>query len=96
MAQPRRKFDDDFKRNALALIESGRTTASVAAELEIAVELLYRWRKAYAVAELPGQKTVKELETENRKLRKRAERAEAEAAILKKAALIFGNGTTRG
>jgi transposase-like protein len=58
-------------------------------ELGVAVELIYRWRKELQASAATGQKTVKELESELRQMRKRAERAEMEAAILKKAVSIF-------
>ena len=42
----RRKYDQDFKRNAVLLCsESGRTVKKVAENLGIAKDLLYRWRR---------------------------------------------------
>ena len=91
MARERRIFDEAFKTSALRLLESGRTTSSVAKELDVSVELLYRWRKERVAKSEPGTQTNEELRAELRAMKKRAERAEMEAAILKKAALIFGN-----
>ncbi len=46
--QPRRKFDSDFKRNAVLLSQDpNRSAAEVAKNLGISKELLYRWRKEY-------------------------------------------------
>lgn len=89
MKTPRRVFDEEFKRAAVSKVESGRTAMSVAEEVGVAVELIYRWKKELSAALATGQKTVKELEAELRQMRKRAERAEMEAAILKKAVSIF-------
>lgn len=89
MARERRVFDVAFKANAIRLIETGRTAASVAAELDVSVELLYRWRKAQLVKSAPDVQTNEELRAELRRMKKRAERAEMEAAILKKAVSIF-------
>lgn len=89
MRGQRRVFDEEFKRAAVAKVAAGRTAMSVATEIGVAVELLYRWKKDLAAAEASGQKSVKELEAELRAMRKRAERAEMEAEILKKAVSIF-------
>ena len=44
--QRRRKYDPDFKRNAVQLSdEPGRTVASVADNLGIGKDILYRWRR---------------------------------------------------
>ena len=48
--QQRRKYDPDFKRNAVHLTEEpGRTIAGVAENHGIAKDLLYRWRQAQRV-----------------------------------------------
>ena len=48
--QQRRKYDPDFKRNAVQLTEEpGRTVAGVAENLGISKDLLYRWRRAQRV-----------------------------------------------
>ncbi len=92
----RRKYDRDFKRNAVLLCaEPGRTIAGVAQNLGIAKDLLYRWRREYHLSNgktaFPGngiealtdeQKQIKELE---KKLRE----TEMERDILKKAMAIF-------
>jgi transposase/putative transposase len=44
----RRKYDSDFKRNAVQLTEEpGRTVPGVAEKLGIAKDLLYKWRREY-------------------------------------------------
>jgi transposase-like protein len=48
--QQRRKYDPDFKRNAVQLTEEpGRTVADVAEKLGISKDILYRWRQAQRV-----------------------------------------------
>lgn len=91
MRKARQVFDEDFKKRALELVASGRTASSVAQELGVDVERVYKWKKELASASVTGQKTVKELEAELRVMKKRAERAEMEAAILKKAVSIFSS-----
>ena len=95
MAKERRIFDEAFKTNALKQWESGRTAADVAKDLDIAVELLYRWKKERAAKSAPGAQTNEELRAELKAMKKRAERAEMEAAILKKAVSIFSAPPTK-
>ena len=50
--QPCRKFDSDFKRNAVLLSQDpNRSSAEIAKSLGISKELLYRWRKEYRLRE---------------------------------------------
>ena len=43
--QARRKYDTDFKRNAVLLSEkTGRTVSDVAWNLGVNKDLIYRWR----------------------------------------------------
>ena len=91
----RRKYDRDFKRNAVLLCaEPDRTVAEVAENLGIAKDL-YRWRREYHLPNgkpvFPGngvealtdeQKRIRELEKELRE-------TQMERDILKKAMAIF-------
>ena len=44
----RRKYDSDFKRQAVRLAEEpGRSVGEVAESLGLAKDLLYRWRREY-------------------------------------------------
>ena len=85
----KRKFTDEFKADAVQLVEqSGRTVAQVARELEINESTLLGWVKAYrrahpdpATAPTPVDAArVARLEAENRRLAE-------ENAFLKKAAV---------
>ncbi len=87
----RRKYYQDFKRNAVLLCaEPGRSVTQVAESLGINKDLLYRWRREYHRAKgqyvfpgngvealTPDQKRIRELE---KKLRD----TEMERSILKK------------
>ena len=95
-SKPRRKYDRDFKRNAVLLCtEPGRSVSEVAEKLGIGKDLLYRWRREYHQANgqyvfpgngieglTPEQQRIRELE---KKLRD----TEMERDILKKAMAIF-------
>ena len=73
--QNRRKYDPDFKRNAVLLSEEpGRTVLEVAENLGINSDLIYRWRRQMSesgelafpghgkIALTPDQKRIRELE----------------------------------
>ncbi len=78
-----RKYDDEFKREAVRKIHDGQSVASVARELGCAESLLHRWKREAVEA---SSDTEREVIALRRKLRE----VEMERDILKKAALIFG------
>ena len=78
-----RKYDDEFKQQALKKVFDGQAVASVARELGISEGLLHNWKKQRLTV---GS----DLERENVELKKRLREVEMERDILKKAALIFG------
>lgn len=84
--QSRRKYDADFKREALKLVEGGRSAADVARSLGISEQLLYTWRSQRKLTERHVSAAMSgELEA----LRKRLREVERERDILKKALNIF-------
>lgn len=86
-AKPRRKFDADFKAEALKMVAEGRSSCSVARELNISEKLIYRWKYQHnnQVGKAKGLQ-VDELE----RLKAQLKRVEMERDILKKALIIFG------
>ncbi|HEX8072072.1 MAG TPA: transposase [Pyrinomonadaceae bacterium] len=78
-----RKYDDEFKREAVRKIHDGQSVASVARELGCAESLLHRWKRETFEASSDAEREVLAL-------RKRVRELEVERDILKKAALIFG------
>ncbi len=78
-----RKYDDEYKREAVRKIHDGQSVASVARELGCAESLLHKWKRQTIEASSDSEKEVIAL---RRKLRE----VEMERDILKKAALIFG------
>ena len=81
-----RKYDDEFKRQAVKKILAGQSVASVSRELGVAEGVLHTWKKAQL-------ETASNAEREVLELRKRLKEVEMENEILKKAALIFGRGS---
>ena len=78
-----RKYDVQFKQEALKQVENGRNVSSVAQALGISETLLYQWRKRHSQESSSNQHT--ELEA----LRKQVKQVEMERDILKKALTIF-------
>ena len=80
-----RSYDTEFKKNAVKLLESGRSVSSVAESLGINEKNLYEWRKKYgdsSAHSLPLQEKVRSLEKELKIVKQ-------ERDILKKALSIF-------
>jgi len=88
--RPRRKYDEEFKAEALRLVDQGRTVPDVASKLGISENLIYNWRSA-AKGKLPedDRKAYEEIQA----LRKQLARVEMERDILKKALAIFSKTT---
>ena len=100
--QQRRKYDPDFKRNAVQLTEEpGRTVADVAdvaEKLGISKDILYRWRRSQRINKefaFPGngREALTSQQQKNRELEKRLKNAEMERDILKKAMAIFSRAS---
>ena len=91
--QQRRRFDAQFKLDALRLIqESNRNITDVARELGIRPELLYRWTSEHASdpeQAFPGKGHMKPDEEYVRRLERELAQARQERDILKKALAYF-------
>jgi transposase len=87
----KRKYDADFKRNAVQKVLDGQPAASVARELGIGDNLIYKWKKAF-LQNGNGINSSVEL-NEIATLKRRNRELEMEVEILKKATLIFGRGS---
>ena len=86
-----RKYDDEFKRQAVKKVIDGQSVVSVAQELGINESLIHKWKRA-ALSNGNGVQSGVELK-ETQELKKRIRELEMENEILKKAALIFGRGS---
>ena len=92
MARQRRKFTEQYKRDAVRLAkESDKSVNQVARDLDLTVTALRRWIVQYEVdsrADPAGPLTTGERD-ELRDLRKRVRDLEMEREILKKATAFF-------
>jgi transposase len=78
----KRKYDEEFKRSALKMIDNGQTVRSVAESLGVGENLLHKWKSARRSGASDLEKEVIELRAAKRQL-------ELERDILKKALSIF-------
>ena len=89
----RRKYDREFKVEAVKLVtEGGRTVVEAARNLGIHENLLYKWREKYTediAHAFPGKGRLKPAEEELRRMRRELADVTQERDILKKALAIF-------
>ena len=91
MGKARRKFDEQFKREAVRFLEeTGRPLREVAEELKVGQGVLGRWRKQYGTGAEATALSPTEAE-ELRRLRREVEILRQERDFLKKATAYFAN-----
>lgn len=84
-----RKYDEDYKREAVRKIHDGQSVASVARELGVAESLLHNWKRQAVEVSSDADKEVQAL-------KKRIRELEMEREILKKCmAPPSGSSTVR-
>ena len=82
ISKARRKYDEEFRRSALKMIENGQPVRSVAESLGVGENLLHKWKSARRSVASETEREVIALRARNRQL-------ELERDILKKALGIF-------
>lgn len=90
MSDIRRKYDEDFKKNAVKLsYASSKSVTEIARDLGISNGMLYRWRQKYTAE---GDKTrFATLEEEIKALRLKNAELAIENDMLKKASACFAS-----
>ena len=84
------KYTDDFKREAVRLLDEGQTLEEVAADLNVAHSSLSRWKKRFGPpSDSPPPTDDEGLRRENSRLRRKIRELEEEREILKKATAFF-------
>lgn len=98
--EPRRRYDETFKRHAVELTLQGhRRVTEIARELGVPESMVYAWRRAYAPrpagsGERP--RTLEEAEAENCRLRSEIVRLQERELVLKKSLGILSEAPGRG
>jgi transposase len=88
----RRRFSEEFKRDAVRLVvEEGYTLKAAAPAVEVSDQTLWAWHAKFVPPPEPcGENvTLEQLRDENQRLRTALRRAELEREILKKATAYF-------
>ena len=95
MSKNRRQFDRAFKLEAIRLItDGGRTAASVARDLGISANLLYRWKEQFqsdSKGSCVGTGNLTAEQAEFRRLQLQLVDVTEERDILKKAISVFSD-----
>lgn len=90
-----RKYPDEFRQRAVALVHAGTSVPKAADDLGITNTCLYNWMKQDRIdrGEIPGRTTVESREL--RKARRRIRELEDEVQILRRANAMLGNQARR-
>jgi transposase len=82
----KRQYDDEFRRNAVALVESSsRPLSEIAAQLGVSHWSLRDWTKGHNRKQPVPASTAAEVQREMARLRRENEKLQARCDILKKA-----------
>lgn len=100
MKNPRKYYDQEFKRMAVELVESGRTPREVGDDLGVIPNLICRWRREFnsnSSGCFPGNGNVNLTpeQKEIAQLKRELLEAQLESDILKKAVSIFSKSDGR-
>lgn len=90
----KRKFDKEFKINAVKLVKSGLTIAKVSHDLGIGLSTLQRWVReidAHGLGAFPGSGQLRPEDEQVRQLQRENDILRRERDILKKALSIFSS-----
>jgi len=100
MNKERRSFDKEFKKMAVELYMSGKTSTVVGEELGIGSDLVRRWAREFQSGETQsfpgkGKQNLTDEQKQIMALKKALRDAEMERDILKKAVGIFSKGDSK-
>jgi transposase len=82
-----KRYDENFKRSAVEMwLQGDKSAAKISRELGITTQSLKLWKKQLAALPPtgPGQRSVEQLEEENRRLKRENHRLTQQRDILKK------------
>lgn len=94
MSHGRKRYSEEFKRNAVAMIrDHGYRKTEAARRLGVDRSQLDRWQRQFEAEQAPGEngQTPDPRDQELRRLRDENRRLQEERTILKKAAAFFAN-----
>jgi transposase len=90
-----RKYPDEFRQRAVALVRAGQSVTKTAADLGVTDTCLYNWVRQDRIdrGEIPGVSTAESREL--RKAHRRIRELEVEVEILRTANAMLGSETRR-
>ncbi len=87
MERTYKKYDEDYKKNIVKLIENGKSVSDIEREYGISRKNIYNWKYKYGkITTSTGETTSND---EIVKMKKKIQELEMENEILKKAVAIF-------
>jgi transposase len=86
-----KRYDEEFKRSAVGMVNGGKALRQVAQELGVEVETLRYWCKRLRPKVAAKPRTAGELEAEVRALQQELQRVKNQRDILKKTLGILSN-----
>jgi transposase len=90
----KRQYDEEFRRNAVALVESSeRSLKEIAAELGVSHWNLRDWTKGHSRKQPVPAASAPEMQREMARLRRENEKLQARCEVLKKALGILAEPT---
>ena len=90
-SKKRKRYTEDFKTQAIELMQTGKPVVELAEEFCVSAALLYRWRRGTQVGSAERQAEGETLGADDlRALRRENASLRVENDILKKAAVILG------
>ncbi len=91
MKKSTKRYSEQYKKDAVRLLESRgtRTIPAIAKELGVSQSMLYRWREQYGEEALAAARPSESERAEMEAMRRRVRELEAENTFLKKAAALF-------
>jgi len=91
MSKTGNRYTEEFKKQIVALINSGKSAKSIAEEYQIARSTVNKWYSDYSKSgSFKAKDNVDPRDLELKKLKKKLAHAKMEIDILKQAALIMG------
>ncbi len=90
-----RKYPDEFRQRAVALVRAGQSVKKTASDLGITDTCLYNWVRQDRIdrGEIPGTTSIESREL--RKAHRRIRELESEVEILRRANAMLGNEARR-
>lgn len=89
MAENGKRYTKEFKDGIISMINDGRSVASVASDVGVCEQTIYRWLDQNKTEQKPDKVKIMELEAELKAANRRVDDLKETVTILKKATAIF-------